>query len=313
MSFRSGNVARVIVVGVDENGLGPLLGPLVATAVTIEVDSYDAAKLRRRGLRLGIHDSKQTSGFGHMAWTEALSLALLERLTGHLPESFDDLLAAVSLDPVATLREPCPESTRAQCWSADLVLPVFDGDIEAGRLALQKLSRSGVEVTRARSALACAGVLNRAFASGGTRVSTDLGLFERLLLDVRAQQSTDVLALCGMVGGIRDYPAYFTHFPVHSVAEAKHSKRVRAYNVQGLGDVRFVIDGDALHLPVGLASMIGKYVRELAMERHNRFYRTQDPSLTTGSGYHDPVTKRFVAASAPLRRKLGLVDACFRR
>lgn len=303
----------MIVVGVDENGLGPLLGPLVATAVTIEVDSYDAAKLRRRGLRLGIHDSKQTSAFGHMAWTEALSLALLEQLTGRVPQSFEELLTALSLDPVATLREPCPDSTRAQCWSADLPLPSFDGDLEAGRLALQKLSRSGVEVTRVRSALACAGVLNQVFAKGGTRVSADLGLFERLLLDTRAQQSTDVLALCGMVGGIRDYPAYFSHFPSPSVSEAKHSKRSRAYSVQGLGDVRFVIDGDALHLPVGLASMVGKYVRELAMERHNRFYRTHDPALITGSGYHDPVTKRFVAASAPLRRKLGLVDACFLR
>lgn len=303
----------MIVVGVDENGLGPLLGPLVATAVSIEVDSYDAAKLRRRGLRLGIHDSKQTSAFGQMAWTEAVSLALLERLTGRLPETFDELLSALSLDSVATLRQPCPDSTRAQCWSADLVLPAFDGDIEGGRLALHRLSRSGVEVTRARSALACAGVLNQVFARGGTRVSADLGLFERLLLDARAQQTTDVLALCGMVGGIRDYPTYFSHLPAHRVSEAKHSKRIRAYNVQGLGDVRFVIDGDALHLPVGLASMVGKYVRELAMERHNRFYRTHDASLITGSGYHDPVTKRFVAASAPMRRKLGLVDACFLR
>jgi hypothetical protein len=59
--------------------------------------------------------------------------------------------------------------------------------------------------------------------------------------------------------------------------------------------------------------MIGKYVRELAMERQNRFYRAHDPAHVAPRGYHDPVTARFIDASSPLRRRLRVEDACFVR
>ena len=67
----------MLIVGVDENGLGPRLGPLVATAVALDASArgYDAARLRRIALRAGIGDSKATSGFGAMANAEGIALA----------------------------------------------------------------------------------------------------------------------------------------------------------------------------------------------------------------------------------------------
>lgn len=303
----------MFVVGVDENGLGPLLGPLVATAVTLEVEQYQAPRLRRIGERMGVHDSKQTGGFGQMAWTESVALALVQALHSRVPTTFDELLTMVSLDAPTVLQSPCPSGARAQCWSQDVTLPAFGGDPEHGREALRRLIRAGVKVTRISSALSCAGRLNSSYAEGVTRVAIDLGLFERLLLDARAQTNRDVQAICGMVGGIRDYPEYFRVLSKDAVSEGKHRRGRREYNVAGLGHVSFVVDADASQLPVGIASMVGKYVRELAMERQNRFYRHHDASLTTGSGYHDPVTKRFVTASADLRRRLNIIDACFVR
>ena len=86
----------MLVVGVDENGLGPRLGPLVATALTLEVrGSYDAGRLRRRGLALGVTDSKQVSGFGNMAFAESVALALVERSEG-VPMSDADAFLAVT-------------------------------------------------------------------------------------------------------------------------------------------------------------------------------------------------------------------------
>jgi len=303
----------VIVVGVDENGLGPLLGPLVATAVTLDVDDYQAPRLQRLGERIGVHDSKQTAGFGQMAWTESVVLSLLGSLHGKAPATFDELLTMISLDSIDLLMSPCPRSTHAQCWSHALRLPLFGGDATIGAAALEQLRRTGVEVTHARTALACAGRLNASYAMGGTRLSVDLGLFERLLLDARAQRDRDLHAICGMVGGIREYRAHFSVFARDAVMEGAHAKGRREYQVAGLGQVAFVVSADATHLPVGLASMVGKYVRELSMERQNQFYREHDASLKTGSGYHDPVTKGFVTASAQLRRRLNIVDACFAR
>jgi len=96
------------VIGVDENGLGPWLGPLVCTAATIEVSSYDALEWTRRAKLLGIEDSKQSSAFGRMARAEGLALALAERERGEPITTMEALLETIALEPPAALRSICP-------------------------------------------------------------------------------------------------------------------------------------------------------------------------------------------------------------
>lgn len=303
----------MIIVGVDENGLGPLLGPLVTTAVSLELKRYRADHHAELGRALGIDDSKATAGFGQMALAEGLALALIESLTGALPTDIDALFDALLLDGPSALRTPCPAGSRPQCWSVSLALPCFGGDVEAGRQVLRKLAKAGLRPLHVRSALACTGSLNTRLRKGQSRVEVDLELMERLVLDARAQVAEDLRAICGMVGGIRNYTAKMRHFPLRGVTPARVPRPTLAYDVKDVGHVRFEIDADANHLPVALASMVGKYVRELAMERQNRFYRQHDDSLAEVSGYHDPVTQRFIVASTALRASLGIDDACFRR
>ncbi|HEX5656566.1 MAG TPA: hypothetical protein VFX59_05195 [Polyangiales bacterium] len=303
----------MIIVGVDENGLGPLLGPLVTTAASLELKRYRPEHHAEVGRALGIDDSKATAGFGQMALAEGLALALIEQLSGVLPTDIDALFEALLLDAPEALRTPCPAGSRPQCWSVSIPLPCFGGDIEAGRQVLRKLARAGLRPLHVRSALACTGSLNTRLRKGQSRVEVDLELMERLVLDARTRSPEDVRAICGMVGGIRNYIARMRHFPLRGVSPARAQRPTLAFDVQGVGHVRFEIDADANHLPVALASMVGKYVRELAMERQNRFYRGHDDSLAEVSGYHDPVTQRFVIASSALRTSLGIDDACFRR
>jgi ribonuclease HII len=308
-------LARVLVVGVDENGLGPRLGPLVATAVALDVSprGYDPRRLKRAGARVGVGDSKVTSAFGAMAHAEGLALALVERLDGCAPESADALLAAVALDPVQRMRSPCDDESRPQCWGAPMPLPAFGGDVAAGRAILARLERAGARPVRARSAVACVRVYNRELARRGSKLCVDLELFERLLLDARGALGRDVTAICGMVGGIRRYPSYLARVEVASLETVEESASRSVYRAAGLGELRFEVDCDAGHLPVALASMLGKYVRELLVERQGRFYRGHHPELPAASGYHDPVTARFVAGTADLRRRLGIADDCFER
>ncbi|MFW5921014.1 MAG: hypothetical protein ACOCUS_04185 [Polyangiales bacterium] len=308
------------VVGVDENGLGPILGPLVATAVTLEVpDStarsrprYDAARWRRLGRRLGVTDSKETSAFGRMGHTEAIALALLEHLYGHRPADVDELLGMLSLDGPGELRAPCPGGNAPrQCFSETVRLPVWEGDADEGRRVVGALLERGVLPVRARCALACPGVLNRERARGHSKVVVDLGLFERLLLDARTGADEPPLSLCGMVAGIRDYPRY-----AHYLTELRLRRRDRwrcVYDVERVGEVRFEVDADARHMPVAFASMLGKYVREVCMERLNRFYLHRRDDLSRASGYRDPVTRRLVDGTRPIRRRLRIADDCFQR
>jgi ribonuclease HII len=303
----------VRIVGIDENGLGPRLGPLVATAVSIEVERYDVKKLARAGARAGVGDSKATAGFGKMALAESVSLALAADQRGSAVVSIDDLLEAVSVDGALALRAPCPSTTARQCWSAALALPRFGGDAGEGRRVLDRLARAGVRVTRARSAIACAKVFNEGVDRWGSKLRVDLALFERLMRDARRAASGDLMAICGMVGGVRRYVPQFTELAPEHVEILEEARAASHYRVAGVGEVRFEVDSDANHLPVALASMLGKYVREIAMARQNRFYQDHDPTLPEVSGYHDPVTGRFVEATRLLRGKLGIEARCFER
>jgi ribonuclease HII len=300
-------------VGVDENGLGPRLGPLVATACALETSRKDASA-SKLGASLGIADSKVSSGFGSMAHAEGLALAIAAQSLGRTPEHADDVLAAISLDGLDTLRAPCPSTTRAQCWSSHSV-PAFGGELAQGREILASLgdARGRTQVVRVRSAILCAHTYNAAVARRGSKLDVDLELFERLLLDVRGATGRELRAVCGMVGGIRRYPQRFLHLDAAHTTTIEEARRRASYYVEDLGDVTFEVDADASSLPVALASMVGKYVRELAMARQNAFYRGHDPELPEVSGYHDAVTGRFVEASRLLRAKLEIRDGCFER
>ncbi len=301
------------VIGIDENGLGPRLGALVATAVAIEVDAYDARALARRGRRAGIGDSKATAGFGKMALAESVSLALAEDALGRAPGSVDELLEAIAVDGSLPLRARCPAGAAPQCWSEPIALPVFGGQRDVGRRALAKLARAGVRVTRARSAVACARAFNEAVERWGSKLRVDLALFEQLMRDARGALGADLDVICGMVGGVRRYGEHFTSIAAERIVVLEETRAACRYQIADLGHVRFEVDSDAAHLPVALASMLGKYVRELGMRRQNAFYRRHAPELPEVSGYHDPVTARFVGATRLLRGRLGIDPRCFER
>jgi ribonuclease HII len=100
-------VRGALIAGIDENGLGPRLGPLVATAVVVGVPHYDRAAILRTARSVGIDDSKATSAFGDMARAESIALALVERLSGVTPADADSFLAEVSLSGALALRARC--------------------------------------------------------------------------------------------------------------------------------------------------------------------------------------------------------------
>jgi len=308
-------MANMLVMGVDENGLGPRLGPLVATSVALRVPRYARAALCERGLALGLTDSKETGGFGRMGFTESVALALVRRGGGGLAATADAFLDLVSPGSRRRLRAGCPDArTAAQCWAVDLRLPAFGGDVSHGEGLLDQLvGRSSLRIVDVQSRIACAGVLNAKLSAGTNKLAVDLELFEDLICAVHAGHGAGLLAVCGMVGGIRDYASRISRFEPQRVRSLAGRRGQRRYRVEGVGEIRFEVDADARHLPVALASIVGKYVREISMRRIGEFYRRGNPDLDLASGYHDPVTTRFIDATEASRLRLGIAPDCFRR
>ena len=243
-------IADMLVMGVDENGLGPRLGPLVATSVVLEASRYPRAALRERGLGLGLTDSKEAGGFGRMAFTESVALALVERDGAGLPTSVDDLLDRVAPQSRPRLRTCCPdEATALQCWGVDLSLPVFGGKAADGKRLLDRLiGRSSLRIVDVQSRVACAGMLNAKLSDGRNKLAVDLELFEDLIASVHARHGSPLLVICGMIGGIRDYASRFTRFDSNRVDALTNRRGQRRYAVNGLGELRFEVDADAQHL-----------------------------------------------------------------
>jgi len=250
-----------------------------------------------------------------MGFIESVALAVLARGGGALPSTADGLLDRVWPEGRPRLRACCPDDgTAAQCWAVDLPLPLFGGDASYGDALLDGLiGRSRLRIADVQSRVACAGVLNAKLVSGTNKLEVDLELFEDLIASVRHRLGSPLLVICGMIGGIRDYASRFSRFKSAGVAPLAGGRGQRRYMIDGVGEVRFEVGADARHLPVALASIVGKYLREISMRRIGEFYRLGHPALNLVSGYHDPLTTRFIEASEPSRLRLGIAPDCFRR
>ena len=191
--------------------------------------------------------------------------------------------------------------------------------IEAPAVLLRRVARhrgllraKGVEIIAVKSSVVCTDALNRARRAGRNRFVSDLHAMESLVLALRKTAGADVRAVCGKVGGMAEYSRFFGPLGgwLHNILEEGQAKS--SYRFPGVGELSFVRDADASDPLVMLASLVGKYVRELFMARIASHYPARDDEPRP-SGYHDPVTARFVARTALVRKRSKMPHGCFER
>jgi len=311
-----------VVVGIDENGLGPRLGPLVVTMVVASTSDEGRARAEARpkgAMRARLGDSKKLVAFGDTALGEAWARAIARRMGLREAQvaTPDELVNALSLDSRDALRAPCPEHHGAQCWDtrdeALVSTPEQAKLVAKVEKDLAKLEELGVHIERATCVVTCARRLNDGVDRGLTRFHMDLHAMERLMLDARERAGRDIVATCGKVGGFNSYSAAFGPMSGRLHAVAMEGRARSEYHMPGVGQLAFVRDADAKHLLVCMASLVGKWVRDLLMARIVRYHRAEHPDAPDASGYHDPVTTRFISATRLSRKKRGLPDECFER
>jgi ribonuclease HII len=316
---------QVVCVGVDENGLGPRLGPLIVTAVIARA-SADGLKLigkrPRGGLASRLGDSKKLVSFEDSGLGAAWAIALAKRAANATPSSGTrareanlrpaGVLRALALEDEGSLRQACPSHHVDQCWQTEgeafaPEMPLVD-EVEGD---LAKLAARGLEILGARVVIVCAKRLNDATDAGKSRFDVDLHAMERLVTSAARETGGEVVATCGKVGGYDRYGDAFATFPLHTpVIEGRARSE---YRVPGVGTVAFLRDAEEQDVLVAMASLVGKWARDLLMRRIIRYHRGTIPELPDASGYHDPVTTRFIDATALSRKKARIADECFVR
>lgn len=305
-------------LGIDENGLGPRLGPLIVTAAWAHLDEAGAAQMRKKlpkSLRADLDDSKALVSCHDVSLGEAWARRVVAHTTGKSPLTPDELLSLLFLETENSLKKACPKSTEAQCWTTKgQEFSATSEQLERVDSHIATLEKRGIALRGAKSEIVCTGRLNQLKSGGIHRFAADLHCMERLILHFREEAGQPLVATCGKVGGIGKYEPFFGPLAgrLHTALEEGQARS--CYYFPTLGELRFVRDADASDPLVMLASLIGKYVRELLMDRIAGFYRSalKEPDLAP-SGYHDPVTALFVEQTAKIRKKLAIVQDCFER
>jgi hypothetical protein len=311
------------VIGIDEAGYGPNLGPLVMTSVACRVPNgltgadlwrVLRAAVRRHGEgddgRLLIADSK-------LVYSPARGLAALETgVLAALPPEANGAAVPLArfLDRVAPAG---PAELAGERWySGQSLLPVAaaPADCHAAAERLEKTCRKkGVAWAVLRSVVICPTRFNNLLDRWGSKGAVlGHGLTELIRCNRAAAGSDPLHFLVDKHGGRNTYaPMLQESFPDGLVVAQEERTARSAYTVLGTGqEVRLVFQprADAEHFCVALASMVSKYLREMLMREFNGFWQQHVPGLEPTAGYPGDAA-RFFAAIRPCLERLELAEA----
>jgi hypothetical protein len=306
-----------LVIGTDEAGYGPNLGPLViggtAWRLAAEPPAVEATLERVMTAARPLWGDSKTiykGGAGRDALERGVLVAVA--LTGSRePTGWADLAVwwAAGAGPAAA---PEAESLTA------VGLPLERHDPPCREQA------AGLGQVLATQAAALVAVRSRVVSPAAFNAELDRGLNKSdILSQVTLDLAADLAALahagepvviwCDRHGGRRRYaPQVSRAFATPLVQPLEEQPHRSGYAIGGGRTIEFSVGGER-RLPVAVASMTAKYVRELAMLAFNDFWQRRQPSLAATAGY--PVdARRWREEAAATVAATGLAwDAIWRR
>jgi len=299
-----------LIAGIDEAGLGPLLGPLTVGFSVLRLPEPGAdpwallkghvlRKPSRKDTALVVADSKQVysrsaSGLKRLEATVLSFLGLLQE--GQRTPRDPAALLFGRLAPAAGLRELHP-------WYEHLpgIPRVLDpAALELkGALLLRKMQKSGVELLDAGVRTVPSGELNRSYRQTNNKGTTVWQYCRDLLVhiwDQHGEDDPDVTV--DILGGRSHYAGLlqrgFIDASVHVLfedpehaayilteKEVSASTRWRPRRMR----IDFRSKAEDHSFCVALSSCIAKYARELSMAGFNRYFEALTPGLIPTAGY----------------------------
>lgn len=288
-----------VLVGIDEAGFGPLLGPLVVSSSTFSIpqgllkaDLWQVLRKsvgdRRKHLagRLLIADSKKahnkSDGIRHLQRTILACLQCLEKKAATLTE----LLSILSPDCIGRLNDyPWHRDIDNYRLSADrediaIASEVFAGDLASNGIGLPGLKSCCLDVAH----------YNRLVGNVKNKASVLFSATSQLIMAAWENCKDDQLqVIVDRQGGRMRYRKNLLRmFAEAELTILKETPANSSYELQADGKkmrLHFVVGADNSFLPVSLASMVSKYLRELLVSNINRYFAGFNAELKPTAGY----------------------------
>jgi ribonuclease HII len=291
------------LIGIDEAGYGPTLGPLVVSATAWQVPDADetlegamlwnllrgsCTRTRDRGRRLLVADSKRVlSRAGGASLLERTVLAMLGQAVdipadanAYVKLAAPDLAESLAVHPWYT------EGTLALPYGPEV------GDLGTRCHALRVDARTNdVAWLGMRSLVLLEGDFNERVRLMRNKANVLIGQVFRLIDSfVRAAPPGPIYVEVDRLGGRTHYrESLMTAFPNTSLQVLEEGAERSAYRLEGSPrdfTVRFSTSGEEKSFPIALASMFSKYLRELFMHRFNAYWGARCPDLKPTAGYY---------------------------
>jgi len=288
-----------VLVGIDEAGFGPILGPLVVSSSTFRLPhnliGADLWQILRKSLahkrrhlagRLLITDSKR-------AYSKSLGIKHLERtiLTclkylGEEPAKLTELIALLCPD--------CLERLSDYPWyrqAGSCRITTDQADIElASTVFADDLTTSGITLLGLKSCCLDVAHYNKMVSNVKNKARVLFTATSRLIQGAFNEFGHEELQIIiDRQGGRLHYRAtlqrMFADMELKIVSE---SPAASSYELQADGKtmrLHFVVGADKRFLPVSLSSMVSKYLRELLVANINRYFVGFHSELRPTAGY----------------------------
>ena len=298
-----------VLAGIDEAGYGPLLGPLVSAVTAFRVpnslldkslwnvlsSSITSRPAKRLG-RLAVTDSKKLftrrDGLARLERPALTFMHLLAKPTSHLSQ----LLSA--------LGDGChPQMNNYPWYQGQSISLPHAADPQDLATCLNALSldtgRNEITFLGARTQVLLVGRYNELAEKTRNKSAVLFGLvgqyIDRL---VKAYASEGLVIHADKLGGRTHYRSHlqqlFDSWDLRILQETDKASSYQLSQNSLSWQIHFQAKADADHLPVALASIYAKYVRELFMSLLNRYWCAQVADLRPTAGYYTD-GRRFLA------------------